>query len=264
MYEVKQAQVARAVDVLRAGPMTAAAFAVKMWPDRVSGRTPGQHSKMGHGLLQRLGQLNYVERVGDLWMVKRFDGAPSGGAPGVSGDVAAGLVGGPPAIGPHGASPVGPHVGSASGPVDAQSVRQAERQRLARLVQQANDPVSGVTHDAALGDLAVRGFASGGWLLEASAIVVLLGRSANVYPPCGAPRMLVALQPAEGARALFLRWGQSGQPPEIPRPGAWIHLDDGIAATPGFWAPAGAPAGWVDPEDVRARIGRLRAAEGIG
>jgi hypothetical protein len=123
--------------------------------------------------------------------------------------------------------------------------------------------VATVTHDAAFGDLAIRGAVLDGVLVEACALVVLLGRSANVYPPCGAPYMLVDLSPAEGARALFLRWAQSGQPPEPARPGAWIRVPDGFIATSGFWRPAGAPAGWVDPEDVRVRVGRQRAAAGL-
>ena len=135
--------------------------------------------------------------------------------------------------------------------------------RLQRLVQQATDPVSTVTHDAAFGNIAIRTAALDGVLVEACAYGVLFGRSANVYLPCGAPQMLVGLQPAEAARALYLRWQQSGQPPELSRPGAWIVVPDGIVATPGFWRPRGAPASYVDPEDVRARVVRQRTAAGI-
>jgi hypothetical protein len=75
--------------------------------------------------------------------------------------------------------------------------------------------------------------------------------------------MLVGLQPAEGARALYLRWSQSGQPPDLARSGAWITVEDGVLATPGYWRPAGASRGWMDPEDVRMRIQRQRAAAGL-
>ena len=120
-----------------------------------------------------------------------------------------------------------------------------------------------MTHDAAFGDIRIRSVALDAALVEACAIVVLSGRSANVYPPCGAPQMFVGLSPAEGARALFLRWSQSGQPPEPSRSGAWIVIPDGAVACPGFWRPADAPANWIDPEDVRARIMRQRAAAGL-
>jgi hypothetical protein len=262
MYEVKQAAVARAIDVLRAGPMTAAAFAVKMWPDRVVGRTPGQHSKMGHGFLRRLGELNYVERVGDLWMLRRF-GSGTADESAVHDGTNGHLIGGAMANGQPMGPPVGLSVERPNGQANGQAVEQAERLRLARLVQQASDPVGTVTHDAAFGDIMIRGAALDSAIVEACAIVVLLGRSANVYPPCGAARMIVGLSPAESARALYLRWIQSGQPPELSRASAWIAVEDGIVATPGFWRPSGASAGWVDPEDVRARVGRQRAAAGL-
>ncbi|MGO9835100.1 MAG: hypothetical protein ACLP1X_12875, partial [Polyangiaceae bacterium] len=70
MYEVKQAQVARAVDVLRAGPLTAAQFAARMWPDRE--RDSGRQAQAGHALLHRLGELGYVERIGEFWAIRRF------------------------------------------------------------------------------------------------------------------------------------------------------------------------------------------------
>jgi hypothetical protein len=250
MYELKQAHVARAVDVLRAGPMTAAAFALKMWPDRCGGRTPGQHSKMGHGVLRRLGELNYVERVGNMWMVRRFDGhsGSDSATDGASGDhlVAHSIP-----------------VASLVGPATESLEERTKRSRLARLVQQATEPVLSVTHDAAFGNLAIRAVAIDDTLVEACAFTVLFGRGVNVYPPCSAPCMLVGLQPAEAARALYLRLSQSGVMPDPPRAGAWIVLQDGIVATPGFWRPSGAPAWWVDPEDVRARVGRLRAAAGL-
>jgi hypothetical protein len=102
-----------------------------------------------------------------------------------------------------------------------------------------------VTHDAALGNLSLRDEAVGPALIEACAIVVLLGRNANVYPPCGTPRMIVSLTPIESARAIHLRWRQSGQSPELARPGAWITIPDGVVATPGYWRPP-RRARWVD------------------
>lgn len=269
MYEVKQAAVARAIDILRGGPLTAAAFAVKMWPDRVVGRTPGQHSKMGHSFLRRIGELNYVSRIGDLWTVSVFDGRTAA-VQAVHGE----MDGYPTANG----YPVGPQsnsyptangypaqhfTGQHGGQPDGQAAGHAERQRLLRLVGQATEPLPSVTHDAAIGNLAVRSIVIDGALAEACAIVVISGRNANVYPPCGAPQMIVGLSPVEGARVLLLRWQQSGSPPDLPRHGAWITTPDGIVATPGFWRPAGAPASWVDPEDVRARVGRQRAAQGL-
>jgi|HubBroStandDraft_2_1064218.scaffolds.fasta_scaffold01740_6 hypothetical protein len=268
MYEVKQAAIARAIDILRGGPLTAAAFAVKMWPDRAQGRTPGQHSKMGHSFLRRIGELNYVSRIGDLWTVSVFDGR-SAGIQAVHGESngypsAVGYPVPPPPNGygtPNG-YPTQHFAGPATGLQDRQATGQAERERLARLIGQATEPVPTVTHDAAFGDLAIRGVAVDAALGEACAIVVLSGLRKNVYPPCGAP-MLVGLAPAEGARALYLRWVQSGSPPELPRPGAWVVIPDGVVATPGYWKPLGAPVGWVDPEDVRTRIGRQRAAAGL-
>lgn len=134
--------------------------------------------------------------------------------------------------------------------------------RLARLVQQAIEPLESVSHDIALGDIRIRTFPLDGALAEASGLIVLSGRTANIYLPCGAP-MLVGLTPAEAARALFLRWQQSGQPPELPRAGAWIVIADGLVACSVYWRPAGAPASWVDPEDVRTRIQRQRVSAGL-
>ena len=268
MYEVKQAALARAIEILRGGPMTAAAFAVKMWPDRIADRTPGQHSKMGHSFLRRLGELNYVSRIGDLWTVSVFDGRTAGGQA-----MNSGMDGYPVADGyPVGSLPNGHTLangyptqyftGQASGLVNEQAAEQAERLRLARLVHQASDPAPTVTHDAAFGNIAIRSIALDGALAEACALVVLLGRNANVYLPCGA-QMLVGLSPVESARALFLRWAQSGQPPDLARPSAWITVPDGIIASSGFWRPAGASASWVDPEDVRVRIQRQRRVAGL-
>lgn len=269
MYEVKQAAIARAIDVLRGGPLTAAAFAVKMWPDRVTGRTPGQHSKMGHSFLRRLGELNYISRIGDLWTVSVFDGRTAGGQA-VHGETngypsANGYPVGPPPDGHSTANgyPVQHSTGQATGQAIGHVTEQAERQRLHRLVQQAGELLPTVTHDAVFGDLRIRSIAVDAALVEACAIVVLSGHQANVYPPCSAPSMLVGLSPAEAARVLLLRWNQSGQAPELPRAGAWIRVPDGIIACPGFWRPAGASVGWIDPEDVRARVQRQRAAAGL-
>lgn len=269
MYEVKQAAVARAIEILRGGPLTAAAFAVKMWPDRIADRTPGQHSKMGHSFLRRLGELNYVSRIGDLWTASIFDGRTAGG-PAAHGVMDGYLLADGSTVEPlsngyasTNGYPAQRFTGQPGGQVNGRFTEQAERQRLIRLVHQATEPVASVTHDVAFGNLAVRSIAVDDALAEACAFVVLSGRNMNVYPPCGAPHMIVGLSPAEGARGLFLRWQQSGAPPELPRSGAWIRIPDGIVATPGAWRPAGAPAGWVDPEDVRVRIMRQRAAVGL-
>jgi hypothetical protein len=260
MYEVKQAQVARAIDVLRAGPVTAAQFAGKMWPDRRNDdggeRSQSQQSHAGHAFLRRLGVLGYVNRTGDLWTIRQFSGGGSAnhsvnGAPNSPANGALDLSANGLLIHPLSRSPNDP------------PPAQAEHQRLVQLVQQATEPLASVTHDAAFGDLAIRGASLDAALLEACASVVLLGRSANVYPPCAGQQMFVALSPAESARALFLTWTRSGNPPALPRPGAWITIDDGIVATPGFWRPQGAPAGWIDPEDVRTRIARQRGAAGL-
>lgn len=253
MYEVKQAQVARAIDILRGGPLTASQFAGKMWPDREY--KIGRDAQAGHAFLRRLGEIGYVDHVGEYWAIRRHqpssgDGSAVGTAVGLPDPLAVGL---PDGLG--NGLPVHPSVQQPDG--------QADRLRLARLVQQATDPVKSVTHDAVFGDLKVHRAALDGALVEACAIVVLAGRSANVYPPCGAPKMIVGLSPAEGARALYLRWTQSSQAPDLPRFSAWITIEDGIVAMPGFWRPAGAPEGWMDPEDVRARVARQRAAAGL-
>jgi hypothetical protein len=139
----------------------------------------------------------------------------------------------------------------------------AERARLVGLVEMAIDPVESVTSDLVLGNIAIRGIALDAAIIEACAIVVLSGRNANVYPPCGAPRMIVGLSPGEAGRALYLRWSQSGHPPELARSSAWITVEDGIVATSGHWRPAGVPIGWVDPEDIRVRVQRQRVAAGL-
>jgi hypothetical protein len=256
MYEVKQAHVARAVDILRGGPLTAAAFAAKMWPDRrnVDGgeRSRSQLSHAGHAFLRRLGALGYVDKLGELWLIHQLSGNGSvdPSANGLPNAAPNELANGSPNHSPLHRS-------------DESQGSQADRLRLHRLVQQAGEPVTSVTHDAVFGDLRIRSIAVDAALVEACAIVVLSGHQANVYPPCSAPSMLVGLSPAEAARVLLLRWNQSGQAPELPRAGAWIRVPDGIIACPGFWRPAGAPASWVDPEDVRARVQRLRALAGL-
>jgi hypothetical protein len=75
--------------------------------------------------------------------------------------------------------------------------------------------------------------------------------------------MLVGLSPAESARALYLRWSQSGQPPDLARSAAWIRIPEGLVASSCFWRPAGGPRSWVDPEDVRVRVQRQRANAGL-
>jgi hypothetical protein len=256
MYEVKQAAVQRAIDILRGGALTAAGFAMKMWPDRDREGSQGRQAQAGHAFLRRLGALGYVDHVGDLWTIRSLSANGSAN---------------PSGTGSSDLSAVGLANGSASHLLFQQggalperlATEPVEQQRLVRLVGQATEPVGTVSHDAAFGNLAVRAVAVDVAIVEACAFVVLLGRNTNVYPPCGAPGMIVGLSPAEGARVLFLRWQQSGAPPDPPRPGAWIRVPDGIVACPGFWRPAGAPAGWVDPEDVRVRIGRQRAAAGL-
>jgi hypothetical protein len=267
MYDLKQSDVSRAIDILRHGPLSAADFSMRMWPDRTNHegkpRSHGSHSLAGNAFLYRLGSLGYVEKVGDLWMVRRISAGspgspvsqPASTLPGYSPGYPPGYPAWIPAASPPSYSQVDPAAVS--------SVESAERTRLVRLVELAVDPVATVTHDAAFGDIKVRSIHLDGAIVEACAIVVLLGRSTNVYPPCSAPQMLVGLAPAEAARALFLRWSQSGHPPELPREGAWIRVPDGIVASSSYWRPAGAPESWVDPEDVRVRVQRQRVAAGL-
>jgi hypothetical protein len=112
-----------------------------------------------------------------------------------------------------------------------------ERQRLHRLVALATEPVPTVTHDAALGDIEIRGWPLDDLVLQACAWTVLRGRSQNVYPPGESAEMLVALSPVEAARALYLRWAQSGRPPELLNDEAWFFADDGLIASPASWMP---------------------------
>jgi hypothetical protein len=246
VYQVRPAEVARAIDVLRGGPLSAAAFAAKMWPDRH--RSPGRQSQAGHALLRRLGELSLVERVGDYWMIRRF-GAVSADHSALGNAV--GLQDGLP-------------VHRQDGPPDGES----DQQRLERLVRMADVPVDTVTHDAALGDVAIlRGtlaFYLDDCIVEACALVVLRGQQMNVYPPRPEDELLVALTPVEAARALHVRWRQSGRPPGLPNPEAWLHGDDGVIAY--GWRPTG-----IDPdvwdceivEPLHVRVHRQRVAAGL-
>jgi hypothetical protein len=88
----------------------------------------------------------------------------------------------------------------------------------------------------------------------------------NVYPM--GDEMIVALRPIEGARALYLRWQQSGEPPGLPNEDVWLFADDGIVAIPQFWACDGIdPYEWCDDERANESIGdlmqRQREAAGL-
>lgn len=252
MIEIKQATVARAIDILRGGPMTAAQFAAKMWPERTKDHTPGERSRAGHPLLRQLAQVGYVQRVGDLWMLRLVGTAdglrdfPVATAVGTADGLAVGLpvalaVGPPVGLG------VAPAVGAAdrlpervpNEPPRNEAERRADLDRLHRLVAFATEPVATVTHDAVLGNIEIRAWPLDELLEEACAWTVLQGRSQNVYPPVGGEtaEMLVALTPVESARALYLRWQQSGRPPELLNERAWLVADDGLIAGPWAWMP---------------------------
>lgn len=258
MYEISQSQVSRAVDVLKNGPMQAKTFAEKMWPGRHS--NPGKASKAGHAVLQRLGAVGYVEKAGDLWLLRGFprsstDGSAVQSATGSAFGPAMQSPMGPPTVSPVGL-PTQPPTGSPIGQPD----EQLERQRLGQLVSLADNPVAGVTHDAVYGNVRVRGHFIDDCLAEACAFAVLRGRSLNVYPPLG--NALVGLSPIEGGRVLHVRWRQSGAVPALPSRG-WILLDDGIASAPNSWRPAGANLQWPE-EPFLERIARQRAEAGLG
>ena len=246
MFEVKPAQIARAVDILQYGPLTASAFAMKMWPDR--GYSNGRASQAGHLLLRTLNDRGFVEHVGDLWTIRRISGRYSEPLP-VS-----------PSVGHQENLSERLREGLSDHQGDRLSEEQAERHRLGHLVSLADSPVDGVTHDVALGNLRIRGTRVDACISEACAFAVLRGRSLNVYPFYG--EMLTALQPAEAARALFIRWRQSGRPPELPGRG-WFLLDDGVATAPSAWRPQGAGREWRE-EPIVQRIARQRAAAGLG
>jgi hypothetical protein len=79
--------------------------------------------------------------------------------------------------------------------------------------------------------------------------------------------MIVNLSPVEGARALHLKWKQSGAAPTLPhRNGsAWIVADDGVIAAPGCWKPLGASQQWQALEEpILTRLQRQRAVAGLG
>ena len=126
----------------------------------------------------------------------------------------------------------------------------------------------GVTHDAVLGDIAIRGEFLNDALVEACAYTVLQGRAQNVYLPGEDSNMLVGLTPIEAARALHVRWMQSGRPPQLPTDGAWIFLPDGPLAVPYGWVPDGInPDWWLETEAANESIvdiiHRQRAAAGL-
>ena len=254
MFEMTQAQIARAIDVLRHGPLTAAQFATKMWPDRE--RSTGSSSRAGHLILRKLGAFGYVERIGDLWTTREFSKSHSNGL-----HVGPEVV---PQVAPQAALGVGLSITPPAGPSAEQQEEQANRLRLQQLVALADAPAAGVTHDVVFGNIRVRGVPLDDCLVEACAFAVLRGRSLNVYPLLGA--MIVGLTPVEGARALYLRWRQSGVPPEPPYRGGtrWFILDDGIVASPGSWKPEGADRQWRAPESFIDRVARQRAAAGLG
>jgi len=262
MYELAQSQIARAVDVLKNGPMQARVFAEKMWPGRHEGK-PGKQSKAGHAVLHRLAVVGFVEKAGDLWLLRGFSRSLADGSAVQSATAPAfGLPMQSP-MGPPTGSPVGlptqPPTGSPIGPPD----EQLERQRLQQLVGLADEPVPSVSHDGVYGDVRIRGHFVDDCLAEACAFAVLRGRALNVYPQTGP--MLVALTPIEGGRTLYVRWRQSGIPLEPPYRGGtrWIFLEDGVAAAPGAWRPAGAGRQWVE-EPCLERIARQRAEAGLG
>ncbi len=256
VLDIPQATVARAIDILRRhGPLRAAAFARLMWPERCVNRTEGQCSQMGSPFLRQLAQVGYVQRIADIWTLRAVGTADRVGDSAVQ-TADAGAVG----------VPNGPPLGVPVGPLLGEPDPMAERERLRRLVQLADAPVATVVHDRVLGDLAIeRGpiaFVLDGCLAEGCAYVVLLGATRNVYLPGEEMEMLVGLTPVEAARALHLRWAQSGQPPELLNVQAWIFLDDGIALT--GWRPADADENWFDPEPLDERVHRQRELAGLG
>jgi hypothetical protein len=263
MIEITQAQIARSVDVLKSGPMPAKVFAEKMWPGRH--KDPGTASRAGHAILHRLGTFGYVEKTGEMWFLRSFSGSTVS-APWVGSRVVPTVQ---PMSGPLVGPPAVPLVQSPTGPLVIPSAESSDellaRQRLAELVGLADNPVVGVEHDAVYGSLSIRGMRVDACILEACTFAVLQGRSINVYPPAGS--MLVALLPIEGARALHVRWKQSGVPPQLPHRGgsAWITLDDGVVAARGCWRPLGASPQWQTLEEpLGNRIARQRAEAGLG
>jgi hypothetical protein len=149
----------------------------------------------------------------------------------------------------------------ANEPPRTEAERRAELERLHRLVRLADQPMATITHDRALGDIAVRGEPLNEPLIEACALTVLRGRSANVYLPCNS-EMIVGLTPIEAARALYLQWLQSGQSPKLPHYEGWLFADDGYIAVPDCWGEDALYAiELVEPIDEQIR--RQRAAAGL-
>ena len=261
VFELSQAQVARAIDLLRTGPVRADVFATRMWPDRQY--KSGDAGRAGHLILRRLGALGLVEKVGDMWVTRSFSQSIQG-ATQVRTQETLGVALGNPLGEPLREGLQEPlREPSGEPPRDGHREVQADRLRLGQLVSLADNPVAGVTHDAVYGNVRVRGHFVDDCLAEACAFAVLRGRSLNIYPPLG--NALVGLSPIEGGRALYLRWRQSGQPPEPPYRGGtgWIFLDDGIATAPNCWKPAGADRQWME-EPCLERIARQRAEAGLG
>jgi hypothetical protein len=245
MYELKQALIVRALGVLRASPLTAAQFARKMWSDR--DRQPGRESQAGYALLRQLAAPGYVERVGDLWRIRRFAGVSRVASADRSADG--------PAVELPDLLPNRPH--------DDWLDPQLDLPRLHRMVRMANAPVDGVTHDGVLGDIRVKGHFLNNCVAEACAIVVLFGKTANIYPACDS-EMTVGLRPIEAARALFLRWQQSGVATSFPDEDRWLRADDGLIAVSDCFIPAGQdPDNWVEEEPIDERIQRQRLAAGL-
>ncbi len=215
-----------------------------MWPERSADRTPGQQSRSGHALLRQLAQVGYVQQVGDLWVLRTLGTAVGLGDSPVPTAVltAVGLGVGLPVRPPVGLG-VAPADGLPDGlperlpnePPRTDGERRADLERLHRLVALADTPVDTVSHDQALGDVAIRGEPLDDCLAEAAAHVVLAGRAMNVYlPGAGAP-MIVSLRPTEGARALHVWWQQSGVPPTLPHGEGWFFSNDGMIANPACW-----------------------------
>ncbi len=269
MIDIPPPTVARAIGILRSGAMRADAFARAMWPERSADRTPGEQSRSGHALLREFGRVGYVQQVGDLWTLRTVgtaDGLRDFPVP-TADATAVGLGVGLP-VPPADGLPVG----QAYGPEDALPAgappgwrdQVASRQRLYRLVALATEPVPTVTHDRVLGDIEIRGVPLDPPLEEACSWVVLRGIRTNVYP-IGRTEMLVGLSPIEAARALHVRWRQSGVPPVMLDDEAWFFADDGLIASPFDWKPVDVDEEeWLcGMEPVHEHIRRQRAEAGL-
>lgn len=273
MLDIPAPTVARAIGILRSGPLTAAQFAQRMWPERSADRTPGQRSRSGHALLRQIAQVGYVQQVGDLWMLRTVGTAVGLGNSAVQTAVPTAVeLPVAPAIGLADGLPIGPADGLPDGlperlpnePPRTEAERRADRNRLHRLVQLASEPVDTVTHDQALGDIAIRGEFLDYCLAEAAVYVVLAGHAMNVYLPGADARMIVALKPIEAARALYVRWQQSGASPELPHYEGWLFAADGAIADPCCWLPEYREPGiYFDLEPIDEQIRRQRAEAGL-